>query len=301
MTRVLAFLCAGVLASAGCATDPAKRQRAVAGDGPRVANVVARVNGRAIGSAEVEARMRSDGVDAQTALQRLIDEEILIQEAVRLGFSETREDERTVERLMVRIMLKDFETELSPESISDEEVREDFAEHADKFQIPERRESWHVLVKEPGEAGRALAEQIVEELQAAQDTQTVYERYADGTPPGSALEVKREELPAISMKANIEDPYKNALFAAKSTGPLRSPVQTSYGWHAIVLTEIIPEERRTIDDVEDEIRERLSQKKRFVNLVERVERLEARGLVEYDEQGVERLMSMPGLPERGGD
>ena len=47
-----------------------------------------------------------------------------------------------------------------------------------------------------------------------------------------------------------------------------------------------------------EIRDRLSQKKRFEKLVGTVGSLEAQGLVQYDDAGVERLMSMSGLPTR---
>ena len=96
----------------------------------------------------------------------------------------------------------------------------------------------------------------------------------------------------------VEFQVKDAIFGAKSIGPLGKVVRTTYGWHVIVLTEIIPGQRRTMRDVEDEIRARLSQKKRFEKLVETVSALEAEGLVEYDDRGVGRLMSMSGLPKR---
>ena len=265
---------------------------------PEVTHAVARVGGRPIGRAEVEARMNADGVDAQTALDALVDEELLAREAERAGFTMRAEDERSIERLMVRSMLRDFEAELTPESISPEEVAADFEMHGDKLQVLERRDSWHILVKEAGDAGRALAESILREIRRAEDPVTVYKRYSGRKPPEATLPLKTEDLPAITMKANIEEPYKDALFAAKSEGPLRNPVKTSYGWHAIVLTEIIPGERKTLKDLEAEIRGRLSQKKRFEKLVRTVESLEARGLVDYNEAGVERLLSMAGLPER---
>jgi hypothetical protein len=248
------------------------------------------VGGHSIGGAEVEARMAAEGVGAEAAVWELIDE--------RLGFVEGRDEERTIERLMVRMMLRDLEKESTPESISDEKVREDYRLHFEKFQVPERRASWHILVKDPSEEGRALAESILRELRRADDTRAVYELYAAGGPDGTELEVQAEELPPIAMKAGIEKPYKDALFAAKSKGPLKKIVKTSYGWHAIVLTEIQPGELRSVDDVEDETRERLSQQKRFETLVEIVRSLEAEGLVQYDEQGVERLLSTAGLPER---
>lgn len=298
MVRILiAIIGLSATALAGCKGDsegPGTEQR-----GTRVVtNVVARVGGRPIGASEVGARMAAEGVSAEAAIDQLIDEELLVREAERLGLTVSEDGERTIERVMVRSMLHDLENENTPESISEEEVREDYALHADRLQVPERRRSWHILVKDSSEAGQARAESILRELRRAADPRTVYERYVDGAPDGTELEIKAEELPAISKNAGFKKRYKNALFEAKSEGPLKDVVKTSHGWHAIVLVEILPEEHTTIDEVEGEIRERLSQKKRFEQLVEIVQALEAKGLVQYDEEGVERLLSMAALPER---
>ncbi len=288
------------LHAAACTTETADRSEDQE-QGRELIQVVARVDGRPIGAADVAARMRADAVDARTALDALIDEELLVQEAERQGFVELPEDRRTAERIMVRSMLRDFEEELSPESITAEEVQADFDEHGEKLQILERRDSWHILVREPGEEGRALAESILRELRGAEDPRAVFDRYAGDDAPDTPFKVKAEDLPAITRKARIEDPYKDALFAAESEGVLEEVVKTSYGWHAIVLTEITPGERRTVQDLDGEIRERLSQKKRFERLVETVESLEARGLVHYNEASIERLLAMKGLPERARD
>lgn len=241
--------------------------------------------------------MAADGVGPAAALQELIDEDLLLQEAERLGLTEERATERSIERLMVRAMLHDLEKENTPESISEREAREYYAQHAKQLQVLERRGSWHILVKDTGDAGRTLAESILRELRQADDPRTVYQRYANTGPAGTGPEVKAEELPPITKNANIEKPYKNALFAAKAIGPLKKVVKTSYGWHAIVLTQIIPAERTTFASAEGEIRKRLSQAKRLQKVIKIVQGLQAKGLVHYDKQGVERLLAMPALPE----
>lgn len=294
---VVAIVIVGAAPLAGCEREAGK-SRTEERDTRAISDVVARVGGRSIGAAEVEARMVAEGLSAKAALEQLIDEELLLQEAERLGFTEDREGERTIERLMVRAMLHDIEKKNTPESISEEEVREDFALHADKFQVLERRDSWHILVREPSDEGRVLAESILREVRQADDPKIVYQRYAEGAADDPELQVQAEELPPITMKAGIEKPYKDALFGAKSKGPLKEVVKTSYGWHTIVVTDILPGERRTVEDVEDQIRERLSQKRRFGMLVEIVESLEAQGLVQYEDQAVERMLSASGLPER---
>ena len=263
-----------------------------------VARPVARVGSRSIGAAEVEALAGAEAIDPEAALQRLIDEELLAQEAERLGFTVEREGERTIERLMVRSMLHDMEKENTPESISEEELRNDYALHEDKFRIPERRRTWHVLVKDKGDGAEALAASILRELHRAQDPHAVFERYADGAPEGVDLEVLAEELPPVAEQAGLEKAYKDAIFSAKSEGPLKNLVETSYGWHAIVVAEIMPAEQLSMADVEEASRFRISQGKRTAMLVRTVQALTAEGLIQYDEEGVERLLSRTGLPER---
>jgi len=287
----------GVAALVGCAreVDEAGAGRA---ETHLVPNVVARVGGRPIGAAELESRMQSEEIGADAALEQLIDEELLAQEAERLGFTVSGEGQRAVERIMVRAMLRDMETENTPESISDQELREDYARYEDKFRIPERRRSWHILVKGHGEEARSLAESILRELRKAKNPREVFERYANGGSEDLDLEVSAEDLPAVSEAAALEKPYKDAIFAVESEGPLKEVVETSYGWHAIVVAEIMPAEQRTLAEVEEQSRERLSQAKRLAALVRTVQALKAEGLVEYDDEGVERLLSMGGLPER---
>lgn len=260
--------------------------------------VVAKVGGRAIGAADVRERMKLDGVSARAALDALIDEELLIEEAQRAGLSEDPEAMRSVDRMMVRALLRDLERENMPEGVSRQQVRADFERNREQFQVLERRGSWHVLVRADTVQARELAAAILAEARQADDPKEVFERYAAGAADALDLPVVVEELPPITIKAEIEKPYKDALFAVKAPGPVKDPVRTSYGWHAIVVTEIEPGQVRTLADVEDEIRDRLSRKQRFEKLVEVVNRLEAEDRVAYNQAVVERLMSVEELPTR---
>ena len=297
MRSTLIAIVVGAATLAGCQPEV---DQATAGqvDTRRVANLVARVGGVSIGAAEVEGLMQVEDLSAEAALQQLIDEELLAQEAARLGFTVEPEAERGIERMMVRAMLHDMEEEHTPELVSDEELRDDYARFEDRFRIPERRRSWHILVKDSGEEAQALAGSILQELHRADDPRTVFERYEQGAAEGTELKVLAEDLPAVTDKASLQKPYRNAIFAAKTEGPLKDLVQTSYGWHAIVVAEILPAEQRSMAEVEEETRVRISQAKRAATLVQTVQSLKAEGLVSYDERGVERLLSMERLPER---
>ena len=290
------LLIVAAFALGGCDGDTAVRTTPSA-DSRVVSNPIARVGEGAIGTAQVVARMERDGSTREDALRSLIDEELLVQEARRRGIDRNAKLARATDRSMVRAMLADFEQALTPALVPPDEVRADFEANAEKYQVLERRRSWHLLVKDSSPQGRVTAGELLAELREADDPRSVFERYASEQPPRE-IEVVAEELPPISRNARFEQAFKDALFAADATGLLRAPVQTSYGWHLVFLEEIIPGETRTLDDVEVEIRERLSQKKRFEKLVGTVRTLEAQGLVQYDDAVVERLMSMSGLPTR---
>lgn len=241
--------------------------------------------------------MRKTGVESEVALESLIDERLLLDEARRRGIVESAEDARAVERVMVRSMLRDFESALTPASIPIDEVRADFEEHRERLQVPERRASWHILVEDSEDGGRERASAILAEVLQAAEPKVVYRRYAARQAEAEAGLVA-EDLPPIARNGGLEKAYEDALFAAKTKGPLKKLVQTSYGWHVVSVTEILPAETRTLEDVEHEIRERLSQKKRFENLAATLRSLEAERLVRYDDDGVDRLLSMSGLPSR---
>lgn len=291
----LALLAALVLF--GCQPEPGEMS-ATPENARVVTDMVARVGPQPIGASDVAARMAAEGLDAETALRDLVEEELLVQEAGRRGVILDAETRRTTERLMVRAMLRDFEEDLTPEAIPMQEVEANFESYRERFQVPERRDSWHVLVKDSSEAGRALARSILAEVRATAEPRTIYAKYEEGGAPDSEVEVIAEDLPAITREAGIEKPYKDALFGAESTGPLKKVIETSYGWHVIVLTDIVAGKRRSLSEAEDEIRERLSQKKRFEKLAETVRAREAEGLVQYDDEAVDRLLSMTGLPKR---
>lgn len=189
---VIVILVLGTGPLAGCARERG-RGRVEDTETRPVADVVARAGDLSIGASEIATRMAAEKLSADAALQQLISEALMVQEAERIGCAEDREGERAIERIMVRAMLHDLEKENTPESISEAEVRAYYVQRAENLPVPERR---------------------------------------------------------------------------------------------------------TLAEGEEKVRERLSQKKRFQNVVEIVQRLESQGLVRYDERGVERLLSMTGLPTR---
>lgn len=292
--HTIVVACIAVVSVACDRTDHAPTERSdlsIASDGVPVA----RVGPETIRAADVRTEMKKGGVGAEEALDALLKESLLVQEAQRRGFEESAADQRRIDRLMVRSFLKDLERNVTPETIPAEEVEADFETHKDTFQVPERRRSVHVLVKDQSDAARRSASEILRELRE-NGADVVVERYRSAETDDRGFGILAEELPPISEQAGFDPAFKTALFDATETGPLRRPVKTSFGWHAVVLTEIQPGERRTLKDVEGEIRSRLAQKGRFEQLVRLVERLEAEVNVRFNETGVQSVLGRNDTP-----
>ena len=263
------------------------------------ADLVARVGDHGILAEDVRSRAQVDGVATEEAVHALVDEALLYEAAERAGLDVDAALARRADRMMVRALLRDLEEENTPDKIPMAEVEAEFAEMEDRLQVPERRASWHVLVPADNAGARERAASILAATKRALDSREVFERYEKPDASGTEPTIRAEELPPIDTESGIEKPYKDALFAAKTVGPLEEPVQTSYGWHAIVLTEILPAESVTVADVEPEIRERLAAKRRYEGMVTVTQGLDAQDLVRYNDAVVGRLMTAEELPKRG--
>ena len=208
--------------------------------------VVARVGNDEIGASDIAALAASENLSPEDALDRLISEAVLAQEASSRGYAISREGERAAERLMVRTMLHDLEKEATPEAVTAAEIRADYERYESKYRVPERRRAWHVLVRDAGPEAKALAEAILKEIRSAPDPRAVFARYQEGRYEPKPYDILAEELPAVIQDTTFEKPFQDALFGAKTEGPLRSVVQTSHGWHAIFVEEILPEDVLTM-------------------------------------------------------
>ena len=151
------------------------QQQAESGEEARASGeVVARVNGRAIGAGDVEEVARRHGSSPREALDWLIDEAVLVQEANRRG---VRAPDGLERRLTVRALLAQLEAENAPADVTPAEIRVEYDETVARMpgvQLPSMEEAEQEI--RTLLAGRARLEALTTLIQSLPEPERFEER-----------------------------------------------------------------------------------------------------------------------------
>jgi len=161
----LVFLSSSLLISSGCSTNQGNSAssnsaaRSSTNDGD-IGEVLAEVNGMKIGTKAFDTAYNrlmprrnpnkdmNDDEKKQMVIDRLIDDKVLYQEALRKGLDQ----DPKIQRMVVNTLLRqDVYSSLRSADISDEELQQYFEEHRDDFVIPEKVQLKRILIKADGD------------------------------------------------------------------------------------------------------------------------------------------------------
>ncbi len=141
-----------------------------------------------------------------------------------------------------------------------------------RFAEPEQRQARHILIRSSVDGAQAQIEALAQQLEEGADFAALATEHSQD--PGS--QAKGGDLGWVSRGMMVA-PFEEALFALQ-VGEVSEPVETSFGWHLIKMTDLREprvrafEEDATRQEVEDLYRERVA-RERFQAQAEQLEQL----------------------------
>ena len=214
-------------------------------------DVVAIVDGEAITRDEIRSEMRAHGRTAREALDVLERETLLAHEARRLGMVAV--GTAPSRRALAQAMLFELERTHGPGTISDEAVRQAFAGEARALSHGEQRGVRHLLVRPqsggpvPEAVARAFTAEAISTLSSQGTSDAVWQSLRERAASHPEISVLVESIAPFARDAAFEAPFVEAAFAEPAVGVVQTPVRTSYGFHAILVTSVVPAYTATLE------------------------------------------------------
>ena len=225
---------------------------------PAMAQNLAVVNGKPVPSSRADAmvkQMASQGQQDTPQLramvkEELVNREILIQEADRMGLSSSAEVKSQLEMarqsIVIRALVADY---VKKNPVSDADMKAEY----DKFKSQAGDKEYHArhILVEKEEDAKA----IIAKLKGGAKFEDLAKQSKD---PGSAA--NGGDLDWAPPTAFVK-PFSDAMIALQKGQVTETPVQTQFGYHVIKLEDSRPAKVPSFEEVKPQIAESLQQQK----------------------------------------
>ena len=218
----------------------------------RGGGAVASVNGEPISRADLERAVEALAQDRREALgpgerahvlDRMIEEELLVQRGVEIGLLRS---DRAVRAALVASMIDSLVAQAASAEPDESELREFYARDAAYFARPARLELRQIFFRASPDA-LERAERAWRRLEAGEDFEAVRE---DGDPDLSGL--PRTPLPEAKLRDYL-GPTLAAAAAGLAPGTHSPPLASSAGVHLLELVSAEPGEAPPFEQVRDQV------------------------------------------------
>lgn len=257
------------------------------GRNPLPPDVVAVVGDRAIRRIDYERtlagveRDRRGPIDEGTrrrVLERMIDEELLVQQALALGLASA---DRRVRGELVSGLVDSIVAGAEREPPSAEAVERHYRSHLDFFTRPGRQRVETLFFGLRRESPRRRAEAARERLVRGEEREAVARALAD--PP--VLRLPDDLLPVTKLRDYLGPAVVEAL-GTLEVGVWSAPLETAEGWRLVRVVEREPEQAPPFEEIEAIVRSDLVRRRGDAALREYLDALR-------DQTSIERDASQP--------
>lgn len=230
---------------------------------------MARVNDVPITVAEVAKRVRDKG---STAVRRLSNPkrmrqfvedqvrfELLVQASLERGLHQDPDVIEAARKVMVRKLLqRDMGDSVFPE-VSDAAISNYYAKHEDEYVQAEKRRYAEIQLA-PTEEGRVLAQTLTDRLLKRPNERSLFRSLSlKHSPKKQPKTIGMTDLfkSRNTVVENYGQTFAAEVFSAKPNTVIPHPVQSTRGWHVVRLHAVRDALTRGLDEVREEIRDRL--------------------------------------------
>lgn len=212
---------------------------------PAMSAPAATVNGKNIEPEQVNhfIAKQKTSIPFEQAVEEMINLELLVQDAEKEGFTETDEMQLELDRVRSGIIASAWlKKRIDDMNISDKDIELVYQQQVLSRAAPEEFKARHILVETEAEA-----KDLIKELQQGGDFVELAKLHSTGpsAPRGGDL--------GWFAKETMVAPFANATSNMAKGQFSKTPVQTQFGWHVILLEDKRSKQPASLDSMRKQI------------------------------------------------
>jgi len=219
-------------------------------------------------------------------LDNLVRFEVLAKEAERRGMNRDPEVVRTMKQVMIQKLLKDEFDKISLKDVADSDCQKYFEAHPEEFNKPEEARASLILVKDLPTAKKVLADARAKGVDNQGYRNLVAEYSVDQATKERGGDLRYFDAGTKEVPKELVD----AAFKLTTLGDNSEPIKTATGQFAILkLTGRRKALTRTLDEVKEQIRNKLYRDKRQDSMEGFVKNLRDKAKITIDESKLAKV------------
>ncbi len=254
-------------------------------------------------------RARYESIDRRKELlKNIVRRELLAEEAARKGLDKDPDVQRTMKQVMIqKLLAKVYKERVESKGVTDEELQKFYKDHFKEYNKPEQVRISVILVPDKAQADKVLAE-----ANKAKGNMRTWRELVRKYSQDKASKIRGGDLRYFDAQSTrVAKPLVEAAFKMAKPGQITGPIKTDKGWYVIRLTHRRKAFKRTLDEVKDQITQRILRQKRSTAIKAFIEELKKKAKIKvYDNELASlkvdtsapiRMLRRPGVHFKGNN